>query len=180
MHVKLLPLDALLEQSDVVSIHTPLTDETKGIINARALGLMKSSAIVVNTSRGPVIDEPALIEALQNNRIAGAGLDVFTTEPLETDSPLLFLDNVVLTSHVAGVTLANWSRRIAFGFANIQRVADGQKPASVIGGEKREKVFIPDYGTSFSTGSLYYSRGLLELCGADNATLETGSYPCWC
>ena len=131
---QLLPLDALLEQSDVVSIHTPLTDETKGIINARALGLMKSSAIVVNTSRGPVIDEPALIEALQNNRIAGAGLDVFTTEPLETDSPLLFLDNVVLTSHIAGVTLDTWSRRIAFGFGNIQRVADGQKPASVIGG----------------------------------------------
>ena len=131
---QLLPLDALLEQSDVVSIHTPLTDETKGIINARALGLMKSSAIVVNTSRGPVIDEPALIEALQNNRIAGAGLDVFTTEPLETDSPLLSLDNVVLTSHIAGVTLDTWSRRIAFGFANIERVADGQKPASVIGG----------------------------------------------
>ncbi len=131
---RFLPLDALLEQSDVVSIHTPLTDETTGIINARALGLIKSTAIVVNTSRGPVIDEPALIEALQNNRIAGAGLDVFTTEPLETDSPLLSLDNVVLTSHIAGVALDTWSRRIAFGFANIERAAAGQKIASVIGG----------------------------------------------
>lgn len=131
---QLLALDALLEQSDVVSIHTPLTDKTKGIINARTLGLMKSSAILINTSRGPVIDEPALIEALQNNQIAGAGLDVFTTEPLETDSPLLSLDNVVLTSHIAGVTLDTWSRRIAFGFANIARVAAGQAPESVIAG----------------------------------------------
>ena len=131
---QLLALDALLEQSDVVSIHTPLTDETKGIINARTLGLMKSSAIVVNTSRGPVIDEPALVEALQNKQIAGAGLDVFTTEPLGTESPLLSLDNVVLTSHIAGVTLDTWGRRIAFGFANIERVADGQAPESVIGG----------------------------------------------
>ncbi len=131
---QLLALDALLEQSDVVSIHTPLTDETKGIINARTLGLMKSSAILINTSRGPVIDEPALIKALQNNKIAGAGLDVFTTEPLQTDSPLLSLDNVVLTSHIAGVTLDTWSRRIAFGFANIARVAAGQVPESVIAG----------------------------------------------
>ena len=129
-----LTLDDLLQQADVVSIHTPLTAETEGFINARTLGLMKPSAILVNTSRGPVIDEPALIEALQNKQIAGAGLDVFTAEPLETDSPLLSLDNVVLTSHIAGVTLDTWSRRIAFGFANIERVADGQKPESVIGG----------------------------------------------
>ena len=129
-----LALDDLLQRADVVSVHTPLTAETKGLINARTLGLMKPSAILVNTSRGPVIDEPALIEALRNNRIAGAGLDVFTAEPLETDSPLLSLDNVVLTSHIAGVTLDTWSRRIAFGFANIERVAAGQPPESVIAG----------------------------------------------
>ena len=119
---QLLALDALLEQSDVVSIHTPLTDETKGIINARTLGLMKSSAILINTSRGPVIDEPALIKALQNNKIGGGWAGRLYTEPLQTDSPLLSLDNVVLTSHIAGVTLDTWSRRIAFGFANIARV----------------------------------------------------------
>ena len=129
-----LSLDDLLQRADVVSVHTPLTAETKGLINARTLGLMKPSAILVNTSRGPVIDEPALIKALQNNRIAGAGLDVFTAEPLETDSPLLSLDNVVLTSHIAGVTLDTWSRRIAFGFGNIERVAAGQPPESVITG----------------------------------------------
>ena len=131
---KRLALDDLLQQADVVSIHTPLTAETKGIINARTLGLMKPSAILINTSRGPVIDEPDLIEALRNNQIAGAGLDVFTSEPLETDSQLLSLDNVVLTSHIAGVTLDTWSRRISFGFANIERVAAGQAPESVIGG----------------------------------------------
>ena len=129
-----LALDDLLQGADVVSVHTPLTAETKGLINARTLDLMKPSAILVNTSRGPVIDEPALIDALRNNRIAGAGLDVFTAEPLETDSPLLSLDNVVLTSHIAGVTLDTWSRRIAFGFANIERVAAGQPPESVIAG----------------------------------------------
>ena len=129
-----LALDDLLQRADVVSVHTPLTAETKGLINTRTLGLMKPSAILVNTSRGPVIDEPALIEALQNKRIAGAGLDVFTAEPLETDSRLLALDNVVLTSHIAGVTLDTWHRRIAFGFANIERVAAGQPPESVITG----------------------------------------------
>lgn len=129
-----LPFDDLLRQSDVISVHTPLTPQTEGIINARTLGLMQSSAIIVNTSRGPVIDEPALVEALRSKQIAGAGLDVFTNEPLETDSPLLALDNVVLTSHIAGVTLDTWARRLAFGFANIQRVAAGQAPESVIGG----------------------------------------------
>ena len=129
-----LPLDELLGQADVVSVHTPLTERTQGIINARALSLMKTSAILVNTSRGPVVDEPALIEALRAKQIAGAGLDAFCDEPMLTDSPLLSLDNVVLTPHIAGVTLDTWARRISFGFANIQRVAAGQVPESVVGG----------------------------------------------
>ena len=125
-------LDALLTQSDVVTIHTALTAENHGLINAERLALMKSSAIVVNTSRGPVIDEPALIEALRSGTIAGAGLDVFVNEPLEKDSPLLSLPNVVLTSHIAGITLDTWSRRIEFGFSNVERVAAGEPPTSVI------------------------------------------------
>jgi phosphoglycerate dehydrogenase-like enzyme len=128
-----MPFEELLAKADVVSIHTPLTPETKGSINARALGLMKSSAIIINTSRGPVIDEPALLAALREQRIAGAGLDVFVAEPLPADSPFLSLDNVVLTSHIAGVTLDTWSRRLAFSFANAQRVASGQAPESLIG-----------------------------------------------
>ena len=134
LHAELLPLDELLSQADVVSVHTPLTAQTQGIINARALKLMKPSAILVNTSRGPVIDEVALVEALREKQIAAAGLDVFAVEPMPTDSPLLSLENVVLTPHIAGVTLDTWARRLAFGFANVQRVAEGHAPESVIGG----------------------------------------------
>lgn len=134
LRAELLPFDKLLGQADVVSIHTPLTAQTQGIINTRALKLMKPSAILINTSRGPVIDEAALIEALRENQIAGAGLDVFATEPMPTDSPLLALDNVVVTPHIAGVTLDTWARRLAFGFSNIERVAGGNAPESLIGG----------------------------------------------
>mgnify|MGYP001217895313 CR=1 FL=1 len=126
------PLDTLLRQSDVVTIHTALTPQNHGLINASNLALMKSSAIVINTARGPVIDEPALIEALQNGTIAGAGLDVFVDEPLGKDSPLVSLPNVVLTPHTAGITLDTWARRIEFGFSNIERVAAGEPPQSVI------------------------------------------------
>ena len=126
------PLDTLLRQSDVVTIHTALTEQNHGLINARNLSLMKSSAIVINTARGPVIDEPALIEALQNGTIAGAGLDVFVDEPLGKDSPLVSLPNVVLTPHTAGITLDTWARRIEFGFSNVERVAAGEPPQSAI------------------------------------------------
>ena len=80
-----------------------------------------------------MVDEPALIDALRTRQIAGAGLDVFAAEPMPTDSPLLDLDNVVVTPHIAGVTLDTWARRISFGFANIQRVAAGQAAESIIG-----------------------------------------------
>ena len=116
----------------MVTIHTALPEQNHGLINARNLSLMKSSAIVINTARGPVIDEPALIEALQNGTIAGAGLDVFVDEPLGKDSPLVSLPNVVLTPHTAGITLDTWARRIEFGFSNVERVAAGEPPQSVI------------------------------------------------
>ena len=91
--------EVLFRQSDVLSIHLVLGDRSKGMVGAQELGLMKPTAILVNTARGPIIDEPALIEALQAKRIAGAGLDVFTHEPLADDSPLRRLPNVVLTPH---------------------------------------------------------------------------------
>ena len=129
---KRVPLDTLLQESDVVTIHTALTEENHGFISAQKLALMKSSAILINTSRGPVVDEPALIDALLTGVIGAAGLDVFVNEPLEKDSPLLSLPNVVLTPHIAGVTLDTWSRRIEFGFSNVERVAAGGAPESVI------------------------------------------------
>jgi D-3-phosphoglycerate dehydrogenase len=96
-------LDALLADSDVVSLHCPLTEGTRGLIGARKVGLMKPTAFLINTARGEVVDEPALIAALETGRIAGAGLDSFAEEP-PVASPLWQLPNVILTPHVAGVT----------------------------------------------------------------------------
>jgi D-3-phosphoglycerate dehydrogenase / 2-oxoglutarate reductase len=89
-----------LSEADMVSIHLPLTDETRGIVSREALGLMKPGAVLVNTSRGPVVDEPALVDALRSGRLAGAGLDVFAEEPLRTDHPLLALPNVTVSGHI--------------------------------------------------------------------------------
>ena len=85
-----------------MSLHVPLNESTHHLIDAAALDLMKTSAYIINTSRGPVIDEPALIEALGNGGIAGAGLDVFDEEPPPANNPLFSLDNVILTAHMAG------------------------------------------------------------------------------
>jgi D-3-phosphoglycerate dehydrogenase len=89
-----------LAEADMVSVHLPLTDETRGIVSREALGLMKPGAVLVNTSRGPVVDEPALVDALRSGRLAGAGLDVFAEEPLRTDHPLLALPNVTVSGHI--------------------------------------------------------------------------------
>ena len=94
-------LDELLKVSDYVSLHCPLTDETRNLIDGRRLALMKPGALLVNTSRGPVIDEGALAEALKNGTIGGAALDVLCDEPPEKDHPLFGLDNVILTPHIA-------------------------------------------------------------------------------
>jgi len=94
----------LLAQSDIVSLHCPLVKETTHLIDANALGLMKPGAILINTSRGPVVDEPALIDALKAGHLGGAGLDVFEAEPLPAGSPLRDFQNVILTSHAASVS----------------------------------------------------------------------------
>src|SRR4030095_7125646 len=97
---KRLPLDELLETSDIVSIHLRLSEESAGLINKERLAKMKPDALLINTSRGAIVDENALIEALKNGRLAGAGLDVFSHEPLAVDSPLRMFDNVILTPHI--------------------------------------------------------------------------------
>jgi D-3-phosphoglycerate dehydrogenase / 2-oxoglutarate reductase len=101
MGVSMLPLDKLLAESDIVSLHVFLSAETRHLIDARRLGLVKRGAYLVNTSRGPVVDEQALIAALQEGRLAGVGLDVFEVEPLPAESALLAMPNVILTSHIA-------------------------------------------------------------------------------
>jgi D-3-phosphoglycerate dehydrogenase len=105
-------LDALLARVDILSLHCPLTDATRGLIGSRELALMKPGALLINTARGPVIDEAALVAALREGHLGGAGLDTFELEPISADNPLLALDNVLLTPHVAGVT-QNAALRVA-------------------------------------------------------------------
>ena len=125
-------LDELLTESDVVSLHTNLNAGSDKLIGARELGIMKKSALLVNTCRGPVIDEVALIDALRNGEIWGAGLDVFEIEPVEADNPLLTMDNVVVAPHVAGKSSESYPRRVDFAFSNMQRVWSGEAPESVV------------------------------------------------
>lgn len=99
--VEFVPLEQLLAESDVVSIHIPLTAESRGLIGGKELSLMKRAAILVNTARGAVVDEAALIDALRNKRIAGAGLDVYAVEPLPAGHPLRSMENAVLLPHVS-------------------------------------------------------------------------------
>ncbi len=121
-------LEALLPQVDVLTCHTPLTEETRAMLNERSLGLMKRGAIVVNTSRGPVQDERALFKALATGQLAAAGLDVFEEEPTSVDNPILNLPNVVVSAHVAGVTReANRQTGVQVA-GEMLRVLRGERP----------------------------------------------------
>ena len=125
-------LDALLGEADVVSLHLPLTDETRHLIDARRLGLMKPSAVLINTARGPVVDEAALAAALHAGTIAGAGLDVYEREPEVTES-LLELENVVLAPHLGSATR---DTRIAMGMLCVTALRavllEGRTPANAV------------------------------------------------
>ncbi|MBM3959230.1 MAG: lactate dehydrogenase [SAR202 cluster bacterium] len=125
-------LDELLEQSDIVTLHVPLTSRTRHMIGKRELGLMKPSAILINTCRGPVVDEAALHDALVAGRIWGAGLDVFEIEPVLKDNPILKLENVVVAPHAAGKTAESYPRRARFSFDNMQRVLSGRPALNIV------------------------------------------------
>jgi D-3-phosphoglycerate dehydrogenase / 2-oxoglutarate reductase len=128
-------LDALLRQADVVTCHTPLTDETEHMINPKTIGLMKDGVIFINTSRGPVQDEHALFESLTRGKIGAAGLDVWEDEPTPVDNPLLNMDNVVCSSHVAGVTRES-NRRMAMQVAGeMLSVLRGERPDVLVNHE---------------------------------------------
>jgi phosphoglycerate dehydrogenase-like enzyme len=130
--VQRVELDQLLRQSDIVTLHVPLNAATRGLISTRELGLMKPTALLINTCRGPVVDEAALTTALQNRQILGAGLDVLEKEPPAPDNPLFQLDNVIFTPHTAGVTYDTWPRRGEFIFENLQRVWRGEPPLATV------------------------------------------------
>ena len=134
LDVERVDLDDLFRASDIVSCHTPLTPETRHIVSRERIALMKPTSVLINTSRGATVDEGALIEALSRKRIAGAGLDVFEEEPVDSENPLLKMDNVVVTPHSAGTTWDTWSRRAEFAYGNIKRVWEGEAPLAVVNG----------------------------------------------
>ncbi len=128
-------LDDLFKQSDFIVLACPLTPETKGLASRARIGTMRSNAVLVNVSRGPVVDEAAITEALVHHRIRGAALDVFDKQPLATDHPLLALDNVVLTPHQAGLTVEAVERMSEGAAQETLRLLKGEKPLNLVNPE---------------------------------------------
>lgn len=131
--VEFVSLETLLRCSDVVSLHCPLTEQTRSVINAERLGWMKPGALLVNTSRGPLIDEPALAEALKVGRIAGAALDVLSVEPPREMNPLFELKNCLITPHISWATKAARERLLNTAVANVRAYLQGT-PQNVVNG----------------------------------------------
>ena len=129
--VTMVDMDTLFRESDVLSVHCPLTPETKGLVNAERLARMKPTAYVLNTSRGPVINEADLADALNAGKIAGAGLDVLSTEPPAADNPLLSAKNCFVTPHIAWASHAARARLLGTVVANLRGFLDG-KPQNVV------------------------------------------------
>jgi len=123
--------DDLFRNADFVTIHLVLSDRSRGLVGAKELGLMKKSAYLINTSRGPIVDEKALIAVLQSKSIAGAGLDVFDIEPLPLDHPFRKMDNVVITPHLGYVSEQNYRKYFPDIVEDIRAWLDG-KPVRVI------------------------------------------------
>jgi glyoxylate reductase len=133
--IKYTQLDDLLRQSDFVSLHVPLTPETKGLIGKRELALMKSTAYLINTSRGEVVDEKALIEALKEKRLGGAGLDVFWGEPTNVNPELYSLENAVLIPHIGSASFETRSKMAKMAASAVIDVMEGRKPTHIVNPE---------------------------------------------
>jgi glyoxylate reductase len=137
-HATYLPLDELLQQADFVSLHTPYMPSTHHLIGERELGLMKPSAILINTARGPVVDEKALVRALQRGQITGAGLDVFEHEPA-VEPELLMMENVVLLPHIGSASLQTRALMATMASDNLVAFHKGQRPPNILNPEVLEK-----------------------------------------
>ncbi|MEM1581662.1 MAG: D-glycerate dehydrogenase [Candidatus Bathyarchaeia archaeon] len=133
-------LETLMKKSDFVSVHVPLTSQTKGLIGEKELRLMKPTAYIINTSRGPVINEEALCKALKEKWIAGAGLDVFAKEPLPFDSPLISMDNVVLAPHIGTYTAETRKAMALMCIENVRAALMGEIPPNLVP-EQKGKIF---------------------------------------
>jgi glyoxylate reductase len=128
-------LEGLLKESDFLTVHVPLTQETRHSIGARELSLMKRTAYLVNTSRGPVVDEAALIRALKDKVIAGAALDVFENEPVRADNPLLSMENVVVTPHIGSASVETRTAMAVLAAQNIVAALKGETPPNLVNKE---------------------------------------------
>ena len=130
MDIPRLPLEELLRTSDIISIHLRLSPESKGLISAEKINLMKQGSVLINTSRGDIVEEPALINALKSNHLAGAGLDVFASEPLPADSPLRSMNNVVLTPHIGWTVEEVFNEFAQIACIQMQQYMNGNLPDS--------------------------------------------------
>jgi len=128
-------LETLLQEADFVTIHVPLTPDTEKLIGARELKLMKKEAILINTARGPIVDEAALIEALRQGEIAGAGLDVFAVEPIGKEHPLCQLDNVVIVPHIGSASYHTRTRMAIMAARGIVDILQGKRPENLVNPE---------------------------------------------
>lgn len=138
--VRPVPIDELFASADVVVLACPLNDSTRGLVGDRLLGLMKPDAFLINVSRGAVVDEPALVAALGDGRIGGAALDVFAEQPLPPTSPLLLLPNVILSTHLAGMTAESMRRMGEAVARQVLQLLDGQLPTHFVNHEARAAV----------------------------------------
>ncbi|MDK2856516.1 MAG: glyoxylate reductase [Bacillota bacterium] len=137
--VEYVSFDELLRRSDFISIHVPLTAETRHLFNAEAFAKMKPTAVLVNTARGPIVDEAALYAALKTGRIAAAGLDVMDPEPPRPDNPLLTLDNAILLPHIGSASIATRTRMATMAAENAAAVLRGELPPNLVNPEAWEK-----------------------------------------
>ena len=126
LNVRYLPFDELIETSDIISVHVPLLESTRGMIGAKQFEQMKQGAVLINTARGPIVDEPALIAALESGKLRGAGIDAFAQEPVDPGNPLLQMDNVVCTCHIGGAASDNVIPVTEHAYQNIVAFSKGE------------------------------------------------------
>ncbi|MBI3694732.1 MAG: dehydrogenase [Acidobacteria bacterium] len=137
--VALASLETVMRESDFVAVNCPLSEQTRNLIGARELAWMKPAAYLINTARGPIVNQEALVEALRGRRIAGAGLDVFETEPVPPDNPLLQMDNVIVAPHSIAWTQESFRDNSLYACRNVLAVSQGQAPKHVVNREVLER-----------------------------------------
>lgn len=141
LQIKYVPMNELLKSADIVSLHTPLTESTRNMIGKNEFALMKPTAIIVNTGRGGLIDEDALIEAINNKQILGAGLDCFREEPISPENPLLKQENIVMTPHIGGTSAELMEIMIPIMVKNIIALKKGQELEAIVNNQYLEKYY---------------------------------------